>query len=208
MYSDICVRCGKKIGDQAFAVVRLSRFGSADEGSKKAWRYRFCESCYEEYVKMFERYLLDDLSYEDDGYFYLPKPKKPLGTLKGGEPEIKIESDGTISVKQRTSFSFDDAAINYWADSINDEILGRVAEVFSSKRHTCRNIAEEWHSSHDYGPCYRNTAFRCSNCGAYYYDTESYYAGLAVDDDEGYELSVPTNWCPYCGAKVVEPDGD
>lgn len=62
---------------------------------------------------------------------------------------------------------------------------------------TCRNVHEEWEKTSFTGA---ETSFCCSECGAHYFDAESYYAGLADADGD----LIRTNYCPNCGAKVVQ----
>ena len=59
---------------------------------------------------------------------------------------------------------------------------------------TCENVAREWEKF-----AHAGTSFCCSECGAHYFDAESYYAGLAGKDEE----DIRTNFCPNCGRKVV-----
>lgn len=62
---------------------------------------------------------------------------------------------------------------------------------------TCRNVCEEWGKTSFAGA---GTSFCCSECGAHYVDCECYYAALADADEE----HIRTNYCPNCGAKVVD----
>ena len=62
---------------------------------------------------------------------------------------------------------------------------------------TCKNVADEWTKKNC---CRAETSFCCSLCGAHYIDCECYYAGLANID----EKPIRTNYCPNCGAKVVD----
>lgn len=62
---------------------------------------------------------------------------------------------------------------------------------------TCTNVCKEWAKTSFAGA---ETSFCCSECGAHYVDCESYYAGLADAD----EKQIRTNFCPNCGARVIE----
>lgn len=43
--------------------------------------------------------------------------------------------------------------------------------------------------------------FTCSECGAYVYDSEMYFVGIAHGEDG--EAELPWSYCPNCGARVV-----
>lgn len=75
--------------------------------------------------------------------------------------------------------------------------VGAVNAWNARAERTCRNVNKEWEKT---SFAHAGTSFCCSECGAHYVDCESYYAALADANEEG----IRTNYCPNCGAKVVE----
>lgn len=75
--------------------------------------------------------------------------------------------------------------------------VGAVDAWNTRAERTCRNVNKEWEKTNFE---HAGTSFCCSECGAHYVDCESYYAALADANEE----DIRTNYCPNCGAKVVE----
>ena len=80
-----------------------------------------------------------------------------------------------------------------WDGHTPDDAIARIATLGSGE---CENVCDEWEKTSFAGAA---TSFCCSECGAHYFDAESYYAGLADADDE----PIPTNFCPNCGRRCV-----
>lgn len=57
-------------------------------------------------------------------------------------------------------------------------------------RPTCRNVDDEVYDEYEGGCC--ENGFKCSKCGE------------LVEDCEGYRVKGTFNYCPNCGAEVVE----
>ena len=69
-----------------------------------------------------------------------------------------------------------------------DEQWGALADLID--RPTCRNVYDEVYDEYEAGCC--ENGFKCSKCGE------------LVEDCEGYRVKGTFNFCPNCGAEVVE----
>ena len=84
---------------------------------------------------------------------------------------------------------------NCGAGAVRKNEKAEAIEAWNTRyERTCKNIKDQLHRI-------GATEFMCSECRAYYADAEAYYAYLSCDDDE---REVKTNYCPNCGAKVVD----
>lgn len=120
-------------------------------------------------------------AYEAEGYFFLPKPKEqlfyttPLG--------IRETENGYVA---QTGFQVIEEAAGRWAKEIDDEILRRIIECWNTRaERTCKwTLHEQWQNAEGNDYVY---GFK-TECGAQH---------------TWWPDSLP-NYCPSCGAKVVE----
>ena len=125
------------------------------------------------------RYILADLiepdyTNEEIGYFVLPKPKDPIICEYNSV-------DGSV-------YDIINENAREWQRQIEEDIQQRLFETF---RKTCTNVGEQ---------------MTCSECGAHVYG--GIYEHSFVDEN-GKRIYTSANkpkwnYCPNCGAKVVE----
>lgn len=113
-------------------------------------------------------------AFEMDGFFYLPKPKQEIGFTS----ETMVQRTEHGYQMGAIAYVYDNA-LNEWKKQLNDYIIGRICDVFRTER-TCKNTDDEF------------PYFQCSECGC------NAVVGYGSSGD-----GLP-NYCPNCGAKVVE----
>lgn len=76
--------------------------------------------------------------YEDDDWFYLPKPKEAV--VQYGSPQFEKTENGC---KAKQSIEVIESAIRAWGDELNERVMKRICEVWNAKfeAETCRIVA-------------------------------------------------------------------
>ena len=127
-------------------------------------------------------------AYEDDRFFYLPKPKRDIGAAL--QPRIVSANDDFTKLKVEQDYKVFDDAVREWTNSIDRKIVERICEVWMGENtraeRTCRI---EYH----YGEWY------CSGCGKMV-GTRETASELYVDGN----FIEMWSYCPNCGARVME----
>lgn len=125
---------------------------------------------------------------EYEGWFYLPKPKR--GFVQYGTPQIEKTENGC---KIRQPVEVIESAIRAYSYELDEYIMKRICEVFGSElgSGTCRIVKTP--SDSDFSNDWR---YRCSECGC----------NIPVNerDPETGDVINAANYCPNCGAKVIQ----
>lgn len=116
---------------------------------------------------------------EFDNWFYLPKPKEPIVEVA----ETTNAWDGT-KVRTDVFYQVQKQAIVNWAKELDENIIKRICEVWNTQpERTCHQV-----NVNGYG-----FRFECSACGY-----------VAIVHNCEIRLDELPNYCPNCGAKVVD----
>lgn len=124
---------------------------------------------------------------EFDNWFYLPKPKEPIAEVT----ETTHAWDGT-KVKIDAFYQVQKQAVINLAKELDEHIIKRICEVWNTRaERTCR-IVKTWSDS-DYIDDWN---YRCSECRG--------FIPINERDQETGDVISAANYCPNCGAKVVD----
>lgn len=117
-----------------------------------------------------------DYTSEESGYFILPKPREPLAIK---DHPINGSLYEIINENARE-----------WQKQIEEDIQQRLFETF---RKTCKNVGRQ---------------MTCSECGAHVYGAIYEHSFVNENGNRVYTTANKPKWnyCPNCGAKVVNDD--
>lgn len=138
--------------------------------------YAFCTNyvCWSGTLNHLADLIEPDYTSEESGYFILPKPKAPL---------VRQYNSVDCSV-----YEIINENVRKWQRQIEEDIQQRIFETF---RKTCTNVGEQ---------------MTCSECGAHVYGAIYEHSFVNENGNRVYTTANEPEWnyCPNCGAKVVE----
>lgn len=154
--------------------------------------------CAENLAKTLADLIEPDYQSEESGYFILPKPKEPLFRTLVHFEGFDIERN---TIKRTAELVPIQEAVSRWRDSMDGEIKRALFAAFGEQERTCEWVwGEEWIESSPAFPRELQWANWYLNCGC--------WDGQEREFEDFYDPNEnPSNgweYCPMCGAKVVD----